>query len=133
MNRSIVRKEVVPFLLLFGSLIVATAIADALLHAFGLYWIGRYLGIPGTILILLSFFYSMRKRKLIASGNPKTLLRLHEVLTWIGALMILVHAGVHVYAVLPWLALLAMIVTLASGMTGSIPARPLAARSARKT
>jgi hypothetical protein len=118
MNRSIVRKEVVPFLLLFGSLIVATAIADALLHAFGFYWIGRYLGIPGTILILLSFFYSMRKRKLINSGNPKTLLRLHEVLTWIGALMILVHAGVHVYAVLPWLALLAMLVTLASGMTG---------------
>ena len=118
MNRSIVRKEVVPFLLLFGSLIVATAITDALLHAFGLYWIGRWLGIPGTILILLSFFYSMRKRKLITVGKPKTLLRLHELLTWIGALMILVHAGVHVYAVLPWLALLAMLVTLASGMTG---------------
>jgi len=118
MNRSIVRREIVPFLLLFGSLIVATAITDALLHAFGLYWIGRWLGIPGTILILLSFSYSMRKRKLITSGNPKTLLQLHEVLTWIGALMILVHAGVHVYAVLPWLALLAMLVTLASGMTG---------------
>ncbi|AUB82564.1 hypothetical protein [Candidatus Thiodictyon syntrophicum] len=39
MNRSIVRREVVPFLVLFGSLIVATAITDALLHAFGLYWI----------------------------------------------------------------------------------------------
>ena len=118
MNRSIIRKDVLPFLLMFGSLIVATAITDALLHAFGLYWIGRYLGIPGTILILLSFFYSMRKRKLIHSGDPKTLLQLHEVLTWTGAVMILVHAGVHVYAVLPWLALLAMLVTLASGMTG---------------
>jgi len=118
MNRSIIRKEVLPFVLMFGSLIVATAITDALLHAYGLYWIGRYLGIPGTILILLSFFYSMRKRKLIHSGNPKTLLQLHEVLTWVGALMILVHAGVHVYAILPWLALLAMLVTLASGMTG---------------
>ncbi len=118
MNRSIIRKEVLPFVLMFGSLIVATAITDALLHAYGLYWIGRYLGIPGTILILLSFFYSMRKRKLIHSGNPKTLLQLHEVLTWVGALMILVHAGVHVYAILPWLALLAMLITLASGMTG---------------
>lgn len=118
MNQSIVRKDMLPLLGLFGSLIVATALADILMHALGLYWVGRYLGIPGTILILLSFFHSMRKRKLISSGNPKALLRWHEVLTWLGALMILVHAGVHVYAILPWLALLAMLVTLASGMTG---------------
>ena len=118
MKRSIVRKEVIPFLALFGSLLVATAVADALLHLLDLVWIGRYLGIPGTILILLSFFYSMRKRKLIRFGEPKKLLRLHEVLTWLGALMILVHAGIHVYTLLPWLALIAMLVTLASGMTG---------------
>lgn len=118
MNTSIIRKEVLPFLILFGSLLVATAIADILLHLLGLVWVGRYLGIPGTILILLSFFYSMRKRKLIRFGEPKKLLRLHEVLTWLGALMIMVHAGIHVYAILPWLALVAMLVTLASGMTG---------------
>jgi hypothetical protein len=118
MKRSIVRKEVIPFLALFGSLLVATAIADALLHLLDLVWVGRYLGIPGTILILLSFFYSMRKRKLIRFGEPKKLLRLHEVLTWLGALMILVHSGIHVYTLLPWLALIAMLVTLASGMTG---------------
>ncbi|TCT19179.1 hypothetical protein [Thiobaca trueperi] len=118
MKRSIARKEVLPFLFLFGSLLVATAIADALLHLLDLVWVGRYLGIPGTILILLSFFYSMRKRKLIQFGKPKTLLRLHEVLTWLGVLMILVHAGIHVYTILPWLALVAMLVTLASGMTG---------------
>lgn len=118
MKRSLARKEFVPFLALFGSLFVMTVIVDALLHLLDLAWIGRYLGIPGTILILLSFFYSMRKRKLIAFGEPKRLLRLHEVLTWLGALMILVHAGIHVYTILPWLALLAMLVTLASGMTG---------------
>ena len=118
MKFSILSKEVLPLLVMFGSLLVATAITDALLHLFGLMWIGRYLGIPGTILILLSFFYSMRKRKLIEFGKPKGLLRLHEVLTWLGALMIMVHAGIHVYAILPWLALLAMLITLASGMTG---------------
>jgi hypothetical protein len=118
MKLSILSKEVLPLLVMFGSLLVATAITDALLHLFGLMWIGRYLGIPGTILILLSFFYSMRKRKLIEFGKPKGLLRLHEVLTWLGALMIMVHAGIHVYAILPWLALLAMLITLASGMTG---------------
>ena len=118
MDRSLLRKEVLPFLLMFGSLIAVTIVADALLHQFKLVWIGRYLGIPGTILILLSFFYSLRKRKLIGRGNPKTLLTLHETLTWIGALMILVHAGVHIYAILPWLALVAMLVNVISGMTG---------------
>ncbi len=82
------------------------------------YWIGRYLGIPGTILILLSFGYSMRKRKLIRFGQPKRLLQLHEILAWLGVLMILVHAGIHVYAILPWLALIAMLINVASGMTG---------------
>ena len=103
---------------MFGALILATAITDALLHQFELVWVGRWLGIPGVILILLSFFYSMRKRKKISFGNPKTLLILHETLTWIGALMILVHAGIHIYTILPWLALIAMVVNVISGMTG---------------
>lgn len=118
MNISILRKEILPFLALFGSLILATVLVDVILHALDLVWVGRYLGIPGTLLILLSFLYSMRKRKLIQVGRPKSLLRLHEVLTWTGALMILVHAGVHVYSILPWLALIAMLVNVASGMTG---------------
>jgi hypothetical protein len=118
MKRSLIRKEVIPFLQIFGSLILATMITDALLHLFDLVWIGRWLGIPGTLLILLSFLYSMRKRKKISFGKPKTLLTLHETLTWIGALMILVHAGIHIYTILPWLALVAMLVNVISGMTG---------------
>lgn len=118
MQRSLVREEVLPFAALLGSLVIATVIADALLHQLGLVWIGRYLGIPGTIFILLSFFYSLRKRKLISVGKPKTLLNLHQALAWLGALMILVHAGIHVYAILPWLALVAMLVNVISGMTG---------------
>ncbi|MCW8949105.1 MAG: hypothetical protein OQL17_03915 [Sedimenticola sp.] len=118
MQRSLIRKEVIPFLLMFGSLILATIITDALLHQFELAWIGRWLGIPGTLLILSSFLYSLRKRKKISFGKPKTLLTVHETLTWIGALFILVHAGIHVYAILPWLALLAMLINVISGMTG---------------
>ena len=118
MERSLIRKEVVPFLVMFGALIFATIVIDALLHQFDLVWVGRYLGIPGTILILLSFLYSMRKRKVIGFGKPKSLLTLHETLTWMGALMILVHAGIHVYAILPWLALIAMLINVISGMTG---------------
>lgn len=118
MQGTLFSKRVLPFIALFVALIGGAAIVDALLHQFDLVWVGRYLGIPGTLLILISFFYSMRKRKLIAIGKPKTLLTLHETLTWLGALMILVHAGVHVYAILPWLALGAMMISLISGMTG---------------
>ncbi|MGB5330281.1 MAG: hypothetical protein WBO58_18880 [Gammaproteobacteria bacterium] len=118
MERSLIRKEVIPFVMMFGALILATIITDTLLHQFDLVWIGRWLGIPGTILILLSFFYSMRKRKMISFGKPRTLLILHETLTWLGALMILVHAGIHIYTILPWLALFAMLVNVISGMTG---------------
>jgi len=118
MERSLIRKEVLPFLKLFVFLILATAITDALLHLFDLVWVGRWLGIPGVILILLSFFYSMRKRKKISFGKPKTLLFLHETFTWLGALMILVHAGIHIYTILPWLALFAMLINVISGMTG---------------
>jgi hypothetical protein len=118
MERSLIRKEVWPFLNMFGALILATIIADALLHQFELVWVGRWLGIPGTILILLSFVYSMRKRKVISFGKPRSLLILHEVLTWAGTLMILVHAGIHIYTILPWLALIAMLINVISGMTG---------------
>lgn len=127
LERSLINKEVSPFIKMFGALILMTAITDALLHQFELAWIGRWLGIPGVILILLSFSYSMRKRKIINFGKPKTLLALHETLAWAGALMILVHAGIHVYTILPWLALFAMMVNIISGMTGKF----LLARSLR--
>ncbi|WP_299197635.1 hypothetical protein [uncultured Amphritea sp.] len=118
MERSLIRREVIPFLQMFGALILATIISDALLHLFDLVWIGRWLGIPGVLLILVSFLYSMRKRKMISFGKPKTLLIMHETLGWMGTLMIMVHAGIHVYTVLPWLALAAMLVNVISGMTG---------------
>ncbi len=118
MERSILRRQVLPFLLLFTGLILGALIFDGLLHLLDLVWIGRWLGIPGTLLILVSFLYSLRKRKKIEFGKPKHLLILHETLTLVGALMILVHAGIHVYAMLPWLALVAMLVNVISGMTG---------------
>ncbi|MFA6958438.1 MAG: hypothetical protein WC538_21435 [Thermoanaerobaculia bacterium] len=81
---------------------------------------GRYCGIVGTALLLISFVYSLRKRKLIKVGSPKFLLRSHETLGWIGALVLLVHGGVHFYSLIPWLAVLAMLVVVASGLTGKL-------------
>jgi hypothetical protein len=104
--------------LLFLSLLGGAVLVDYVLHLMGLAWIGRYCGIAGTTLLLLSFLYSLRKRKFIRTGSPAGLLKSHEVLGWSGALVLLVHGGIHFYALIPWLALLAMLIVVASGLTG---------------
>jgi hypothetical protein len=88
------------------------------LHILNAVWIGRYLGIPGTLLILGSIGYSLHKRKLITVGRPVQLLRLHERMAWAGSLLVLVHAGIHFTAILGWLAILAMLINVGSGLTG---------------
>jgi hypothetical protein len=93
-------------------------LCDAALHLLNAVWVGRWLGIPGTLLILASIGYSLRKRKLIRSGNPATLLRLHEYMAWAGSLLVLVHAGIHFNSILAWLAVFAMLINVASGLTG---------------
>lgn len=118
MRLSIFTREVVPFFLQLALLGLAALGIDAFLHWLDAVWIGRYLGIPGVLLIIGSFGYSLRKRKLITSGKPATLLRLHERMAWTGSLLILVHAGIHFNAILGWLAVWAMLVNIASGLTG---------------
>lgn len=120
MDTSLWRQHVLPFTLLLGLLAAATLLGDFFLHKMNLVWIGRYLGIAGTLLIIGSFAYSLRKRKYITSGNPKSMLRLHEFCAWLGSLMILIHAGVHFNAILPWLATAAMAVNVVSGLVGKM-------------
>ena len=115
---SLLRRDVIPFALAFAALALTALVLDALLHWFELVWVGRYLGIPGTLLILSSFGYSMHKRKLIRRGRPMQLLRWHERLAWLGSLLVLVHAGVHFNAILGWLAVWAMLINVGSGLTG---------------
>ncbi len=115
---SLLSREVVPFYLSLAVLGGAALALDAVLHLAGVVWIGRYLGIPGVLLILASSGYSMRKRKLIKSGRPADLLRWHERLAWAGSLLVLVHAGIHFNAILAWLAVWAMLINIASGLTG---------------
>ncbi len=118
MPKSIFLKYVIPFLLWFGLMIFFAFLIDYLLHLWNVYWVGKYLGIPGTILIILSFIYSARKRKLIRSGSPKKLLNLHEYMAWVGSILILVHAGIHYNAHLAWLATYMMIINVMSGLVG---------------
>lgn len=120
MTSSLWRQHILPFTFLVGLLAVATLAGDYLLHRLNLVWVGRYLGIPGTLLIIASLTYSLRKRKYIKAGNPKSLLELHELGTWLGSLMVLIHAGIHFNAILPWLATVAMGVNAVSGMVGKL-------------
>ncbi len=111
-------KQVIPFLFLYSMMFFVTVVIDYALHYFHLVYIGRSLGIIGTGLICLSFVYSLRKRKIITSGSPKKLLQMHETLAWIGSVFILVHAGVHFNAILPWLAIILLLINVASGLVG---------------
>ena len=118
MQAKLVSREVFPFLLSFAVLALAALLFDGLLHLFDAVWIGRWLGIPGTLLIVASFGYSLRKRGLIRVGQPARLLLLHQRMAWLGSLLVLVHAGVHFNAILGWLAVWAMLIDVGSGMTG---------------
>lgn len=114
----LISREVLPFALSLAALAGLALLIDAILHLSGQVWIGRWLGIPGLALILGSFAYSLRKRKLTTRGKPVELLRRHERMAWAGSLLVLVHAGIHFNAILAWLALAAMLVNVASGLTG---------------
>ena len=120
MKKSLWSGHVLPFTLLLGLLAGATLVGDYLLHRLNLVWVGRYMGIPGSLLIIASLYYSARKRKWVTTGDPKSLLKMHEFGTWLGSLMVLIHAGIHFNAILPWLATVAMGVNVVSGMVGKM-------------
>ena len=124
----LMRHEVLPFFASLAALALAALAVDGVLHVFDLLWVGRWLGIPGTLLIIGSTVYSLRKRKVIRLSQPARLLRWHEALAWAGSLLVLVHAGVHFNAILGWLAVWAMLVNVASGLTGKF----LLARARRR-
>jgi hypothetical protein len=121
-------REVLPFYLSLLALAAAALLCDAALHLLNAVWIGRWLGIPGTLMILGSLAYSLRKRKLIRSGQIVKLLQVHEYMAWAGSLLVLVHAGIHFNSILAWLATVAMVINVASGLTGKF----LLARSRRR-
>jgi hypothetical protein len=118
MRPKLFTREIIPFTLSFTVLAVVALLLDSLLHYYTLVWIGRYLGIVGTVMILASVRYSLRKRKIISSGNPISLLRQHEYMAWIGSLLVLVHAGIHFNSILGWLAVWAMLINIGSGLAG---------------
>lgn len=111
-------REALSDILLFVAMVLGALAVDAALHLLDRPDWGRMLGYIGTTLIVVSFAHSARKRKMIKTGPAPLFLRFHEFLAWVGALMVIVHGGIHFNAPLPWMALIAMLVTVASGLTG---------------
>jgi len=110
--------DIIPFVVWFFLLIVAVLSIDYLLHKFQLAWIGKFLGIPGVLMLIFSFIYSIKKRFAFQSASIKTLLSFHIMITWLGALLITVHAGIHFNAILPWTTYITMLVVVISGLVG---------------
>ena len=111
-------KKILPFVLIYTAFLASAITLHLFLDASGFKWTLRYLGIFGTILILVSFVYSLRKRKIINFGKAKLLLQIHEVLAWTGSVLILIHAGFEFDAVIPRVAVFAMLIVVASGIIG---------------
>ncbi|MCC6413393.1 MAG: hypothetical protein IT270_17155 [Saprospiraceae bacterium] len=118
MKNSLLLKQVLPFIQWYALMLLITIGIDYLLHTFQMVWVGRYLGYVGTGLVLLSFVYSFRKRKRMDVGSPKKWLMFHEYMAWVGSVLLLVHAGIHFNAILPWLAVIMLLINVASGLVG---------------
>lgn len=77
------------------------------------------IGMTGTILIVISIIYTLRKRKFVFKfGYVKRWLIAHEWLAIIGTGLIFVHGGFHGHALVPLLTTGVMFVTVVSGLTG---------------
>ncbi len=118
MKTGIILKDIIPFLTWYATLIFLALFFDFVLHYLDFVFIGRYLGYLGTFTILLSFLYSLNKRKVISFATPKVLLDYHEYFALSGSILILVHAGIHFNALLPWLAVGMLLINVASGLVG---------------
>lgn len=118
--KHLLKITLLPYVLILLALPASAALVDLLLHRFGMLWVGRWLGPVGTALLAISFLHSLRRRRLLRFGSARQFLQLHEVLGWLGALVLLVHGGIHFNAVIPWLALAEMLIVVASGLTGKV-------------
>jgi len=118
MKFPILFKHVLPFLIWYSLMILVTIAIDYLLHTYQWVHVGLYFGYIGTLAIILSFVYSLRKRLYIRQGSAKKYLMFHEYMAWAGSVMILVHAGIHFNAQLAWLAVVMLLINVASGLVG---------------
>ncbi|MBI5286964.1 MAG: hypothetical protein HY878_05160 [Deltaproteobacteria bacterium] len=112
-------KKAIGFCLLVIAVTTGSIFVEILLDKIGLERHKHLIGNTGTIILLFSFAYSMRKRKMIfKTGNIQTWLKYHELLAILGTLLILVHAGFHTHAAIPLITLFLIFISFVSGLVG---------------
>lgn len=79
---------------------------------------GHMTGWFGLAAILLTYLYSWKKRRSPKGAWPKNWFTLHMLAGVFGPMIILVHAGWHLHALVPVLALAAMLGVVISGVAG---------------
>jgi hypothetical protein len=79
---------------------------------------GHVMGWLGLGTILLAFVYPIKKRLTPNRRWPRDWFRVHLVAGVMGPLLILLHSGAHLHALVPSLALAAMAVVAVSGIVG---------------
>ncbi len=85
---------------------------------FGHTQMAHIVGWVGFVMIALTFVYPIKRRLHPNQVWPKTWFEIHKSLGIAGPLLILVHSGLHFHAIVPVLALIAMIIVVLSGITG---------------
>lgn len=81
---------------------------------------GHVAGWAGFALTLSVFGYSVKKRSGSRTAWPKGWFLVHQAMGIAGPSLILIHSGSHLHALVPLLALLAMGVTVVSGVVGVV-------------
>ena len=122
MNPVFLRLLIVGGLTLFaiwGVLLFEAILTPLTILSFGRTPQGQVTGWIGLALILLVFGYPIRKRTHQNRRWPHRWLQIHMVAGVVGPLIIILHAGVlHMHAVVPILAMVAMGIVALSGLIG---------------
>ena len=79
---------------------------------------GHLMGWLGLGITLLAFVYPLKKRVSQSRRWPRDWFRMHMVAGVMGPLVILLHSGAHLHALVPLLALAGMAVVTVSGIVG---------------
>lgn len=77
------------------------------------------LGVLGTLSLVLMQLYSLRRRGRMRTGRTSSWLRVHAALGSLGAVLILLHSGLHV-AGFAGMALILLLVEAGSGALGKL-------------
>ncbi len=118
LTRRTVLVGVILFLAVGGAFLIELLLSMRSERLFGHTQQGHLAGWAGLALILLVFVYSYRKRYGPKPGWPRGWFRVHMVAGVLGPILILIHSGAHFHALVPSLALLALVLVVLSGIIG---------------